>query len=212
MRNIPAFTTQNGAASLTLSEIPYAQTAYIRIQDSLQPKEFLEECCDFCRAVGAQNIYATGHKYLTAFPIHTKIIRMCRTREDLPDTDAALFPVLEKTLEKWRALYNEKMQGVDNSAYMTQKKAEQYLKEGKAYFVHREETLLGFGVASGETVEALCAVTPGVGQDVLLALNHALSGERICVDVATSNERAVRLYQRLGFIMTDEISTWYKIV
>ncbi len=211
MRNIPAFTTQNGVASLTLSEIPYSQTAYIRIHDSQCLKNFLNECCDFCRAIGAEHIYATGHKGLTDYPIHTRIVRMSRMREGLPDTDAALFPVQQETLEQWRSLYNKRMHAVDNSAYMTQSKAEEYLNKGNAYFIHRADTLLGFGAASGETVDALGSIVSGAGEDVLLALNHALSGERICVEVATTNSRAVRLYQRLGFIATEELSVWYKI-
>lgn len=211
MRNIPVFTTQNGAASLTLSEIPYTQTAYIRIQDSQQIREFIEECSDFCRAVGAQHVYATGHKCLADYPLHTRIVRMCRLREGLADTDAAIFPVQKETLEKWRKMYNEKMREVNNSTYMTQAKAEEYLKKGNAYFIHRDNTLLGFGAASGEMVEALGSVVSGAGEDVLLALNHALSADRIYVEVATTNSRAVRLYQRLGFMETEEISAWYKI-
>lgn len=212
LRNIPAFTTQNGVASLTLSEIPYIKTAYIRIHDSQQLNEFMNECCDFCIAVGAHHIYATGHECLENRPIHTKIIRMCRTREGLPETQAALFPVQQKTLDMWRELYNKRMQGIDNCAYMTRKKAEEYLQKGNAYFVHCGNALLGFGAASGENIDTLGSVIPGAGQDVLLALNHALSGERICVEVATTNTRAVNLYNRLGFVATEELSAWYKII
>ena len=63
MKDIPLFTTEFGIASLTLNEIPYSRKAYFRIQDSAQPEQFVEECRDFCRAVGAEEIYATGHEY-----------------------------------------------------------------------------------------------------------------------------------------------------
>ena len=137
---------------------------------------------------------------------------MCCLRDGLSDTDAALFPVQRNTIEQWRGLYNEKMRNVDNSAYMTTAKANEYLEKGSAYFVHRDGVLLGFGAASGETIEALGSVVPGAGRDVLLALNHALTGERICVEVATSNFRAMRLYQRLGFVSTQELAVWHKIL
>jgi hypothetical protein len=212
LRDIPAFTTQNGLASLTLSEIPYTHKAYIRIHDSQHVKDFLDECCSFCRAIGAQEIYAAGHEYLANYPLQTKILRMCRMRENLPDTDAALLPMQQKTLDQWRNLYNERMHGIDNCAYMTHVKAEEYLEKGNAYFIHQGDTLLGFGAASEERVEALGSVVPGSGEDILLALNHALTGERICVEVATSNTRAMRLYQRLGFFATEELSVWYKII
>lgn len=212
MRDIPAFTTDNGVASLTLSEIPYKQAAYIRIHDSCEVELFLKECCDFCRTVGAQRIFATGHTYLEQYPIFTSIVRMTRSRDSLPETDAALFPVRENTLEQWRALHNEKMSSIPNSAYMTELKAREQLKKGNAYFVHRGDLLLGIGVASGDTIEALATVVPGSGQDVLLALNHALSGDQICMEVASANTRAVALYQRLGFIKTEELSVWHQII
>ena len=63
MRNIPVFTTEFGVASLILKEIPYTQTAYIKILSSLAPVELLEECRSFCRAAGAEKIYAELCKY-----------------------------------------------------------------------------------------------------------------------------------------------------
>ena len=62
MRDFPVFTTENGVGSLVLKEIPYRKVAYITIQDSLFPEAFLSECVDFCRAVGAERIYACGHE------------------------------------------------------------------------------------------------------------------------------------------------------
>ena len=212
MQNIPAFTTDLGIASLTLSEIPYKQIAYIRIHDSTNIESFLKECFDFCRMAGAERIYAAGHESLSCYPVHTRVVSMTCSTEELPETDAALFPVQKNTLEKWRSLYNEKMCDVPNSAYMTQKDAQEYLKKGNAYFVHRNGELLGIGVAEGETIEALAATVPGVGEDVLLALSHALPSDRIRVDVATANSRGMKLYERLGFIVTEEISVWYKII
>ena len=53
MKDIPVFTTENGAASLILGEIPYRGQAYIRIQDSLEPESLLKECVSFCRMCGA---------------------------------------------------------------------------------------------------------------------------------------------------------------
>lgn len=212
MRNIPTFTTENGVASLTLEEIPYTQRSYIRIHDDSQSEIFLKECCEFCKAAGAQHIFAAGHTALENYPVSTKIVRMSRLREGLPDTDAALFPVQEKTMEQWRDLYNLNMRNIPNSAYITQRKAEELLQKGNAYFVHNNDLLLGVGIASGEMLDGIISLVPGRGKDVLLALNHALSGERIIVEVATANVRAVRLYQKLGFIVTDELSTWYKIV
>lgn len=211
MRDIPVFTTENGVASLIFKEIPYSQTAYVRIQDSLSPAVFCEECVQFCRAVGAEKIFATGHDYLKSYPFHTAIWEMARSTDGLEDTDAAIFPVTEKTLERWREIYNEAMKAVPNASYMTQADGARLLETGDGYFVHRDGNLLGIGKASGERVDAVVSCVPGAGRTVMLALAHAITGERITLQVASSNLRAVKLYEKLDFIRISEVSRWYKI-
>ncbi len=211
MRDIPFFTTENGVASLTLSEIPYKSCAYVRVQSASDPHVLLSECADFCTAAGAKCIYATGHEALEHLPIFTEIWEMSRLRDGIGDTDAALFPVTENTAEQWRGIYNSAMLDVPNSATMTVEKMREQLEMGNGYFVHREGLLLGIGIAGGDRVDTVISVLPGSGQDVLLALNHALSEEKIMVQVASRNLRAVNLYRRLGFIKAQVISRWFKI-
>ena len=86
------------------------------------------------------------------------------------------------------------------------------LEEGNGYFVHRCGELLGIGIASDETVRVIAATKPGAGEDVLLALTHALTGENVIVEVASENHRAMRFYDRLGFIKTAELSAWYQVL
>ena len=68
MRDMPFFTTRLGVSSLTLSQIPYTKQAYIRIQDSREPEAFLQECLGFCKALGAEKVYATGHAVCEKYP------------------------------------------------------------------------------------------------------------------------------------------------
>lgn len=211
MRDIPVFTTENGVASLIFKEIPYTQTAYVRLQSTLEPKAFCDECVEFCRAVGAQMIYATGHEYLENYPFHTAIWEMARSLDGLADTDAAIFPVTEKTLERWREIYNEAMKDVPNASYMTQAEAQALLRTGDGYFVHRDGQLLGIGKAAGERLDAVVSCVPGAGRTVMLALAHALTGERVTLQVASANIRAVKLYEKMGFIPVSEVSKWYKL-
>lgn len=211
MRDIPVFTTEYGVASLVLREIPYRQEAYIRIQDTAYPEEFLQECVFFCRIAGAEKIFATGHDCLQRYPLYTTVWRMCRPLDGLPETDAMTMPVTEATLERWRGLYNEAMAGVPNAAYMDQADGKAMLDRGDGYFVHRDGELLGIGIAAGDMIRAIAATKRGAGQDVLLALTHALSGEQIYLEVASENMRAVRLYERLGFLKTQELSVWYDV-
>lgn len=211
MKNIPVFATEYGVGSLIVKDVPYTGIAYVKVESASFPKDFLEECIAFCRAAGADEIYATGHEALQDYPYHTSICRMTCSREVIPDTDAAVFPVTGQTLQRWLELYRKKMRKVPNAAYMTDADGKEMLKRGDGYFVHKDGILLGIGIAAGETIDLVASVQPGAGKDILCALNHALFGERIILDVASTNEKAIKLYEDLGFIKTAELSKWYKI-
>ena len=212
MRDFPVFTTENGVGSITLKEVPYKGIAYIKIQSSLQPEMFLQECVDFCKMVGAEKIYATGHEMLEEFPLYTAVLQMSVLRERLPETDAALFPVTEKTGEQWRDIYNRKMFPIDNASTMTREDMDILIQKGGGYFVHRDEELLGIGIARGDTVDSVIAAKPGAGREVLLALCGSLISEKVILEVASTNSRAIKLYEYLGFIKNSEISRWYDVV
>ena len=212
MRDFPVFTTENGVGSITLKEVPYKGIAYIKIQSSQQPEAFLQECVDFCKMTGAEKIYASGHEILERYPLRNAVWQMSALRENLPDTDTALFPVIEKTAEQWRKIYNEKMRPIDNSASMTRQDMDELVKQGGGYFIHKGEELLGIGIARGELIESIIAVKPGAGREVVLALCSSLSSERVVLEVASTNEKAIRLYENLGFLKTTEISRWYDVL
>ena len=79
------------------------------------------------------------------------------------------------------------------------------------YFVHKDGELLGIGIAEGETVEAVVAVKHGAGETVMLTLCGSLFSEKILLEVASTNTKALRLYEKLGFIKTAELSRWYDV-
>lgn len=212
MRDFPMFSTENGVGSLVLKEIPYNATAYVTIRSSSFPTEFLRECAEFCRAVGARKVYATGHVCLEEYPYFMSVLQMSAPIELFTDTDACLFPVTEKTMKRWQEIYNDRMKNVHNSAYMSDRAAEELLKQGGAYFVHRDSQLLGIGVARGDQIECVAAVVKGCGETVMHALAHALMCERVILEVASTNQPAIRLYERMGFLKTAEKSRWYKII
>lgn len=212
MRNIPVFTTENGVGALVLQEIPYTEIAYVRLHDSETPQAFLRECMDFCTMAGAKRIYATGHPALEDYPVHTVIVQMRCLRESLPETDACVFPVTEETLPSWREIYNKKMTGVPNAAWMTKTDAQRMLQEGQGYFVHRGGQLLGIGMVSDSVLSAVVSCSPGGGSAVVCALAHALCGETVSLEVASENQKAMILYSRLGFTVVKEISRWYQIL
>lgn len=209
MKDFPAFTTEFGVASLVLKEVPYQGCAYIIIRSAQQPEELLAECVSFCRMCGAERIFATGHEILEKKPLYTVLLEMRCAVKSLPDTDAALFPVQEQTLEQWRQIYNQKVRRVPNGAWMTEADGKKMLERGDGYFVHRGGQLLGIGIAAGDTIDWVASVKPGAGRDVVLALAHAIMDETVKLTVAEENEKAVKLYESLGFIKSKEISRWY---
>lgn len=194
-----------------LQKIPYDQTAYVVIRDSLEPDMLIKECVDFCRAVGAETVYASGHKALEKFPHHTTIISMECERALLSDTDAVLQPVTDASLDSWRRAYNERMHSVPTAAYMSASEARKLQEQEKLYYVYHKNIPVGLGVVDADRVEALASVIPGFGEKVLLALSSALTGDIAHICVATTNVPACRLYERLGFRTVGVESKWYKI-
>ena len=212
MRNIPVFTTEFGVASLILKEIPYTQTAYIQIQSSLMPEQLLKECVDFCRIVGAEKIYATGDPYLEQFPLYTQVLSMSVLMEKLPSTKAKAVPVDAGNASLWQEIYNRRMRYVDNAAYMCDADVRQMLQKKDGYFVYEQDVLIGIGRAAENQVFAVASEVPGRGKDTLLALTAMLHDERVCLEVASTNSRAIRLYKDLGFGEETVLFQWYKII
>ena len=211
MKDFPVFPTSHGAASLTLKEIPYRREAYIKIQSTQEPELLLEECIGFCTACGAERIYASGHDFLEQFPLHTSVCQMkgCLflSEEEIP----SMFPVTEATVSKWREIYNDKMQRVDNASTLEARDESEILRSGGAYFVHRSGELLGIGWLVEDKLAALAAVKPGAGEMVCKAMQSLIPQQTITLEVASTNQKAIRLYERLGFLKTEELSRWYRV-
>ena len=212
MKDIPVFTTEYGAASLFLREIPYRKRAHIKLQASQEPAKLLEECVSFCRACGAEWIDAAGDPYLEKYPLITAIVAMQCKKDTIPETDACLFPVTEKTVDKWLEIYNTRMAEVPNAAYMDSRDGKELLKTGDGYFVHGNGELLGIGKAAGDFVDTVISVRPGAGETVVRALVSVLTEDTVRLWVASANTRAIRLYERMGFVATKELSRWYRIL
>ena len=213
MKDIPMFTTDYDVASLVLKEIPYRGQAYVRVLD-VQPgqiRELIAECVSFCRMVGADAVYATGQDDLARWPVYTSVYEM--QGDALVDWEKTenLFPVTEQTVTRWREIYNERMRGVDNAATLESRDEKRILESGGAYFVHRQGELLGIGWLDEGKLLAVASAVPGAGERVMNTLMSLDEGGRLCLEVASTNERAIRLYERLGFIKTREISCWYRV-
>ena len=211
MKDFPMFTTEYGIASLVLKEIPYKEEAYITIRSSQQQAELLAECVSFCRICGAERIYAAGHEILEQHPLQTAVLEMRGECQPDEEKAAALFPVTEQTVTKWRQLCNERMRGVDNSATLESRDEKKILESGGAYFVHENGELLGIGWIDQGELLVVASTKKGAGERVMHTLLSMIPGEDLHLQVASTNTRAIRLYERLGFIATREISRWYQV-
>ena len=212
LKDIPFFSTELGVASLTLREIPYTKRAYILIRDTQDGEAFLRECAGFCRAAGAEEVFASGHSACRAYPEHTAILQMQIRKEQIEASDAALFPVTEATVGLWRQLYNEKAVRIPNAAYMTASDEKDLIRSGGGYFVHHNGTRLGIGRVDGDTILWISSCIPGQGETVLRALSHALTEEIVRLEVSDKNEKAMAFYAQIGFVPVAELSRWYRII
>lgn len=213
MRDLPIFTTEYGVSSLVLKEIPYRKEAYIHIRDVQLDffKEHLAECISFCRMCAAERIFAEGSELLERYPLYTAVYKMQGTALSEREKMASLFPVTEETIGKWRTLYNEAMRSVDNAGTLESREEKQILNSGGAYFVHRAGELLGIFWLEEFKLLAVAAVKKGVGETVMHTMMSLIEGELMELEVASTNLRAIRLYEKLGFVKTTELSRWYQV-
>lgn len=213
MRDFPVFTTDFGVSSLILREIPYRREAYIHMQD-VQPdgfSEHLRECVSFCRMAGAERIYAAGHAALEAYPQYTAVLEMRGTAWVDQQKLKSLFPVTEQTVSRWRSIMNERLREVDNAATLTAADEKKILQSGGAYFVHQEGELLGVGWMEDTKLLQVAAVKPGVGELVMHSLMSLVEGADMTIEVASTNTRALRLYEKLGFLTVRDVMQWYDV-
>lgn len=207
MKDIPMFTTEYGIASLSLQQIPYRGDAYVTVLQAVDLSQLLSECARFCRMCGAQRIFATGHPGLERLPLYTHVIRMRGC--PIPGETACLWPVTAETAARWRQIYNEKMETVDNAIALSAREERQLWEENGAYFIHDGNKLLGIGWLRGQELLALAAVVPGAGAVVLQTLLSLVGEQTVTLEVASTNEKAIRLYEKLGFVKTEILRGWY---
>lgn len=212
MRDFPIFTTEFGVSSLVLKEIPYRSEAYIHIR-SVQKgneQEHLRECASFCRMAGADRIFASGEG-LESYPVHASVLQMRGNVLCDPQKTANLFPVTEATVSRWRELHNGAMTRVDIAGTLEKRDEERILKSGGAYFVHEEGQTLGIGWVEDGMLLAIAAIKSGAGARVMHTLMSLMQEETMTLEVASTNLRAIRFYEKLGFLVTGERITWHDV-
>ena len=106
---------------------------------------------------------------------------------------------------------NERLREVDNAATLTAADEKKILQSGGAYFVHQEGELLGVGWMEDTKLLQVAAVKPGVGELVMHSLMSLVEGADMTIEVASTNTRALRLYEKLGFLTVRDVMQWYDV-
>ena len=71
--------------------------------------------------------------------------------------------------------------------------------------------MLGIGWMWDTELLLVAAVKPGAGELVMHSLMSLVEGASVRLEVASTNDRGIRLYEKLGFVQTREISRWYAV-
>ena len=106
---------------------------------------------------------------------------------------------------------NQRLKDVDNASTLLRQDEKNILERGGAYFVHRDGELLGAGWLKGGKLLLIASAIPGMGERVMHTLMSLQPDEPLELEVASTNHRAIRLYERQGFIKTEELRRWYKV-
>ena len=104
MKDIPVFSCPDGIATLILREVPFRGEGYILVRGVFGTLEgLLAECAGFCRAAGAERLFAAGEADFSGYPAAIRILGRRAPRESLlPAPEAVrLVPVTEKTAADW---------------------------------------------------------------------------------------------------------------
>ena len=212
MKDFPLFTTDYGISSLILREVPYRAEAYIYVRDvqAGELENHLKECVSFCRMVGAERIFATGCEELVHYPYAMSLIQMRGTARVDPKKLCSLFPVTQGTVSHWRGIYNERMKAVD-TAQTLESWDEKQILSSNTYYIHENGTLLGIGWLEENKILAVASVISGAGEKVMHTLMSLADGEDMTVEVASTNERAIHLYEKMGFIKAKEVYRWHRV-
>lgn len=213
MKDIPFFQWEGCVATLALSEIPYRQKAYILVRlcpdEKLRP--FIAECAAFCRVAGAKEIYASAEPAPAWLPHAYDLVQyICPAEQLQPIGKTAVLTPLDtdnqsRFLQVQRACFCQ----VDGAATYDWQDCKRMLQTHSGYLWLEGETVIGIGEIRGNEICTVAVTRQGCGEAMVRALVERIEGQSVVVQTASTNLRAIRLYERLGFRRTKTVSNWY---
>lgn len=202
MKDIPIFSCTEGVATLILREIPTRGEGFVLVRAVFtELSALLREGAAFCRAAGAQRVYASGEADFSGYPIYARLIARSIARSALPDTAARAVSVAEADGALWTALYRQRFAEVPAAGSLA--------RAENAYWIFDGEERIGLGSLSADRLDAVAALAPHRGADCVCALAACAQGDELHLLCARENLPAMRLYDRLGFSTEAEKEIWY---
>lgn len=219
MNNIPVFTSQGGTATLILREIPISGKAYVLLRTVLpgQAENLAAECASFCKMCGAEEIFASWEDgdlpfLAPAYDIYLLHVAKSALPEGKP---VQLVPMTPENDAIYQRIYNRCFYHVSHAASYDRGQIARIYREHQRAFLALDERERPYGIGElhGDELAAI-AVLPkyrGRGMDLAVALLQLCPGEDLHVTVASDNDAAMRLYEKLGFHLFGVESKWYVV-
>ena len=217
MKNIPMFTSSCGVATLILREIGWNGCAYVLVRSvwNGQTAQLLEECRGFCRAVGAEAVYASWDANELPAEHAYDMIAMTRHKAGLPAPERAveLEQVTPETAEDYLRIYNQCFRDVPSAASYDRRSLEPLYGEDLAWLARVDGQSAGVAEISKEGLEGIAVLSAfrGLGRDLALSVLPMVPSPTLRLKVASTNHRAIALYDRLGFAPEKTERRWYRL-
>lgn len=217
MKDIPMFTGTHGMASLVFREVALTGCAYVVVRAvwNGQKAAFLQECLDFCRAVGAEQVYATyGVEELPA-KHGWDMIAMEAEKEGLPvGNPVEIEELTPENGSHFLEIYNHCFRDVPGASVYGEADLKRLYDTDCAWLCKKDGQYAAIAEISEAGLESI-AVLPeyrGLGYDLALAVLPMVPRKTICLKVAGTNEKALALYERLGFQRVKIVGRWWQIM
>ncbi len=219
MKNIPVYITEYGTATLILREIPHREIAYILLQSALPGhlEDHAAQCAAFCRSCGAKTCLVSPGRDVgpPALPHAHDIYRLHTYKDYLPVPDAPvlLAPVDASNDAIFQRIYNQCFRSVSNAATCDRDHLALLRQPDRQGFLALTDASAPYGIGElwGSELAAVGLLPEyrGGGQALTLSLLARCPGPEVTLTVASDNDAAIRLYDRLGFTVTETVSRWY---
>ena len=164
---------------------------------------------------GAESVYVTGQEDLSNLPFVHAMERWTCRRADLPPLaePVELTPLDDGNRETFRTIYNRLFAQIPNAATCTPQEVERIQREERAALAVVDGQAAGLAQWTDGRLEAI-GVEPefrGLGYRLALTVLHRMTTETVELQVSSANQRALALYQRLGFTRSETLSRWYDL-